>query len=260
MLSAWLAALSAGLGPVLALRLTMGLAGPWEPFPTHVREMCGEPPIAAESLCNVEAGLQDTYLLVERIAEDAGDALPSRIGALVRDRLVSVEWHPDPDPTSVSAGLVGMYDAATHRVSLRQGLREEPLRVRASVVAHELGHAALHFDGAGAQLRPAEACLQNEAEAFKVGMIVYERARRLDDEPAGGEGSVDRHLAGELDAWWQLSGGKTFTPAGLDDLANRHIFLHGYAVDCNWRPSDKEHVQCLRAFTSWSPLGSSRER
>jgi hypothetical protein len=35
--------------------------------------------------------------------------------------------------------------------------------------------------------------------------------------------------------WQQLSGGDTLTASGLDDLANRHIFLHGYAVDCNWR-------------------------
>jgi hypothetical protein len=197
--------------------------------------MCGEPPVPGESLCNVEEGLQDAYLLIERIVADDGTGVPKRVSAVVRDRLVSVEWYPNPDPTSVRAGLMGMYDGSSHRVYLPQGLRPEPLRVRAAVMAHELGHAALLFDGVGAGLRPAEVCLQNEAEAFKVGIVVYERARHLVDEPGRSEGSVDRHLADELDLWWRLSGGEAFTPSGLDDLANRHIFIHGYAIDCNWR-------------------------
>ena len=66
---------------------------------------------------------------------------------------------------------------------LPQGLRPEPLRVRAAVMAHELGHAALQFDDVDAGLKPAEACLELEARAYKIGMIVYERARHLVDEP-----------------------------------------------------------------------------
>lgn len=226
---------STGVGLALALTLSVVVAGPWEPYPPRVREMCGEPPVPSESLCNVEEGLHDAYVLVERLVADDGVGIPERVSAVVRDRLVSVEWYPNPDPTSVRAGLMGMYDGASHRVYLPQGLRPEPLRVLAAVMAHELGHAALLFDGVGAGLKPAEACLQNEAEAFKVGMTVYERARGSVDEPAGAEGSVDRHLAEELDLWRRLSGGETLTASGLDDLANRHVFLHGYAIECNWR-------------------------
>jgi hypothetical protein len=220
---------------VLALVFTLSTTSPWAPVPPQVRAMCGEPPIAEESLCNVEEGLHDAYLLLEHIASDGQDDVPGRVSAVVRDRLVSVEWYPNADPTSVRAGLMGMYNEGTHRILLPQGLRGEPLRVRSSVMAHELGHAALLYDEVAAGLRPAETCLEHEARAYKVGIIVYERARHLIDEPGGAEGSVDRHLADELDLWWRFSGGETFTPSGLDDLANRHIFLHGYAIDCNWR-------------------------
>jgi hypothetical protein len=209
------------------------VAAPWAPLPPRVGEMCGQPPVAEESLCNVDEDLQDAFLLVERIVAEGGDALSEHLGNMIRSRLVSVEWYPDP--TAIDAGLLGMYEERSHRVYLSQRLRPEPLRVRAAVLAHEVDHAALLFDGVGEHLRPAEACLENEAKAFKVEIVVYERARHLVAEPSGPEGSVDRHLADELDMWWRLSGGETFTPAGLDDLANRHIFLHGYAIDCNWR-------------------------
>ena len=225
-----------GVSLALALVLTLSTAGPWAPMPPRVREMCGDPPIAEENLCNVEDGLRDAYSLVDHIVvADGRDDVPDRVSAVVRDRLVSVEWYPNPDPTSVRTRLMGMYNETSHQVYLPQGLRAEPLRVRAAVMAHELGHAALLFDGVGAGLKPAEACLENEARAYKIGMIVYERARHFVDEPGGPEGSVDRHLADELDLWWRLSGGEAFTPGGLEDLANRHIFIHGYTNDCNWR-------------------------
>ncbi|MFN8632659.1 MAG: hypothetical protein U0893_02305 [Chloroflexota bacterium] len=224
-----------GASLALALALTAGAFAPWEPMPPRVREMCGELPVAEESLCNVHEELRDAYLLVERIVGEEGDDVPDRARAMVRDRLVTVEWLHGADPTSVRAGLAGMYAESSHQVLLPQGLRSEPLRVRASVVAHELGHAALLYDNVSAGLRPAELCLDHEARAYKVGIRAYDRARQLVQEPPGDEGSVDRHLADEMAMWQRLSGGDSLTAAGLDDLATRHVFIHGYAVDCNWR-------------------------
>lgn len=235
-------ALAAGL---LAWSLTAvnSASGQHTPMPSRVVELCGDLPIPVESLCNVEESLRDSFLLIERIVAMQRDGAPPEVDAaplpdsvvlVVRERQISVEWYSTANSTDLRDGLMGLYDENRHQIHLGPALRPEPQRVWASVMAHELGHAALQQEGVGGNLRPAEACLENEARAFKIGMVAYVYATRAtSSEPV--VLPVDRHLASEVDLWHQFSGGERLTAGGLDDLAARHIFLHGYTIDCNWR-------------------------
>jgi hypothetical protein len=224
----------AGIIAVLTLTTMTDVSAVWSTFPPRVSEMCGEPPITAESLCNVDEGLRETFLLIENIVAESDGKIPDGITLVVRDRQVSAEWYPATDPMALREGLLGIFSEERQEVHLAPSLRVEPQRVWASVLAHELAHSALLRNGTASQQRPADACLEREAQAFKIGVRVFEQAkgRTGDSQPTT---PIDRHLSDELEIWRRASGGAQMTEAGLDDLANRHVFLHGYAIDCNWR-------------------------
>lgn len=227
-------ALLFGIGLVLAATLAIP-ARSAVALPNRVRELCGAEPISFETLCNVDEELRDAFLLVERIVGADGLPMLSRVAGVVRDGAVSVDWYPNPDQAALRRGLIGMYSDRDRRVYIPQLLREEPLRVRVSVMAHELDHAAWDVDQRGAGLTPGQDCLDGEIHAYKTGMLVYEFIRRVLDGPSDPSSEVDTYLDGELATWRQLSGSQTLTDSGLNDLANRHIFGRGYDSHCNWR-------------------------
>lgn len=222
---------------ILALVFGAALAPAWAVTPPRVIELCGKPPIPPESLCNVVEDLHGAFALVERTVADGAEGLPVlvQVPEVVREHLVTVEWYPDPDPAATRPGLMGIYDESKRQILLPRSLGEEPVRAWSAVISHELAHATLLHQRVGADKRPAVACLEHEAEAFKVGIVVYERARRLEGGPEPPEKDVDTYLAEQVDDWRRLSGGGNLTTAGLNDLANRHIFLNGYGTHCNWR-------------------------
>lgn len=153
---------------------------------------------------------------------------------VARERAVAGAWYPGRGAAEPQRSLIGIYDVSHRRVFLPQKHQAEPLRVRAAMLAHELSHAAWDVDGVGAELRPADACFQGEARAYKAGIVVYERLRRdAPDDPPSSE--VDRYLTAELARGYELAGGPPLAPGALDDLANRHLFLNGYDETCNWR-------------------------
>jgi len=205
----------------------------------RVREMCGDEPVPRESLCNVAGELQEAFMLVEWVVATADFPVTDPPKRVVREREVAVDWYPDPDPAMLRPGLLGLYEPSSRRVYLPQGLGDEPLRVRAAVLAHELSHASWYVEGLGAGLPPARACLENEKRAYAVGIATYERSAAVtgldvtgrEDRPPG---QVDRYLAEELSLWRQLSGGGGLTTEALGDLANRFIFQNGYAERCSW--------------------------
>jgi hypothetical protein len=234
------------LGSVLARALAMGVvlalvaAFAMPPrgaaaLPNRVRELCGEEPISFDTLCNVDEDLREAFLLVERIVGAEGLPTLSRIAGVVRDGAVSIDWYPNPERSALRRGLIGLYADRDRRVYVPWLLHEEPLRVRASVMAHELDHAAWDVDQRGVGMTPDQSCLDGEIRAYKTGILVYEYTRRVFDEPKAPAGEVDTYLDGELVTWRMLSGGQTLADNGLNDLANRHIFSHGYDSRCNWR-------------------------
>lgn len=221
-------------GFALALSLAAGDMA-WQPaMPPRVNEMCVEAPIPDESLCNVEESLREPFLLVERAVAESNGALPESLTSIVRERQLSVEWYPAADPAAARNGLMGVYNERLRQVQVMPGLRPEPARTQAAVIAHELGHAVILREDAARPARPADACLEDEIRAYKIGLRAYEITLRL----TGGEPAVtliDQKLSEDVAMWRKFSGGDQLTDTGLDDLTNRHIFLHGYTSHCNWR-------------------------
>ncbi|MFN0071995.1 MAG: hypothetical protein ACKVVP_10970 [Chloroflexota bacterium] len=185
-----------------------------------------------EELCNVDGGLKDAFTLAERIAAAANPSSGERLGAVVRERQVRVEWYPDSAP--LRAGVMGVYRSGDRIIWMAPGLRNEPLRARASILAHELAHASWDLDALGNGLAPVQACMNNEVRAYRWGLIVYEQAIRETGEPEQPNGESDKYLAEQLDRWRRGSGGSQLKPEALDDLARNFLFQNGYADRCAW--------------------------
>jgi hypothetical protein len=182
--------------------------------------------------CSVPYDLRDAFSLAERLAVVVESTEGSRMAALAREGHVRVEWYPD----SVVPGFntYGRYLSRTRVIWAAPTLRDEPLRVRATVLVHELAHATWDIDHLGAELAPLEACIENEARAYRWSIRVYAEALRASVEPAPPAGTLDGLLAERLDLWRRLSGGGQLTSRALDDLARDFVLNNGYAQDCAW--------------------------
>ena len=199
--------------------------------PSRVEALCGAGDVPWDSLCNVEPELREAFVLIEKIGGGEGLLLRDRLSAMIRDRHAAIDWHPDPSISVTHPGLLGMFDSSTGRVYVPQGLRDEPLRVRTAILAHELTHAIWEVDGMDADLDPALACVGNEMMAFRVGILMYARVIGMTDEGTRPRSQTDAGLQQQLAVWLQLSDGK-LTVEGLDKLAAAHVLRNGYVEHC----------------------------
>ena len=200
--------------------------------PDRVRAMCGDQPVRWESLCNVDPGLRESFLLIEQIGGEPDFLVRNRLSAMIRDRHAAIDWHPNAALPSIHPGLLGMYDSMTRRVYVPQALKTEPRRVRTAVLAHELAHAIWDADHVGAEMDGALACLSNEALAYKVGILIYARLYFMTGEGDGPQSAHDAELMSHLGAWVQLSAGQRPTADGLDLLTGQHLLSNGYFERC----------------------------
>lgn len=166
--------------------------------------MCADGTTTVE-LCNVDEQLWDSFLLVGRLALAAERPSGERISAVVTEGRVSVEWYPNSVPLRL--GVMGVYSSRERTIWLAPGLRDEPLRARASILGHELAHAAWDIHGMGSGQATVQDCMENEAQAYRWGIIIYEGAIRETREPAPPLGDSDAFLAEQLGRWRRASGG-----------------------------------------------------
>ena len=199
--------------------------------PSRVAALCGAGDVAWDSLCNVEPDLREAFVLIEQIGGGEGLLLRDRLSAMVRDRHAAIDWHPDQSLSVTHPGLLGMFDPSTGRVYVPRGLKDEPLRVRTAVLAHELTHAIWQVDGMDGDEEPALACLANEALAYRVGLVLYARLIMMTNEGLEPRSRTDAGLQRELGAWLKLSDGK-LTADALDKLAAAHLLRNGYVERC----------------------------
>jgi hypothetical protein len=111
-------------------------------MPERVVAMCGGGSVPWESLCNVDAGLHEAFRWIERIGGSEELLLRNRLSAMIRDRHVAIDWHPNHDLPAIHPGLLGLFDKTSGRVYVPQALRSQPERVKAAILAHEPTHAA----------------------------------------------------------------------------------------------------------------------
>lgn len=174
-----------------------------------------------DSLCNVEPELRRSYLLIEQVAD-----LPwfrDRISGMVRDRKVTVEW----DWHDLQRSHLGAFYSETNKVLIPAAVRGNTDRVEAAILAHELWHSYANLLG---WHRPfsLQSCLQDEKEAWMVGMTFYLKIYALGSERPEPHNEIDVMMMSTLYRWWQLGGG---TPA-LESLANEHLAVNGYLQHC----------------------------
>jgi hypothetical protein len=203
--------------------------------PDRVKAMCGDRAVPWESLCNVDPGLHEAFVLIERIGGDPDFIVRNRLSAMIRDRHAAIDWHPNLNLSSIHPGILGLYDISTSRVYVPQALKGEPLRVRTAVLAHELTHAAWEADNLGAGMSGPLACLSNEALAYQVGMMIYARVYLMTGEGDAPRSRNDQFLMGQILDGLTLSGGQQFTREGLDRLSARHLATNGYLEKCAQR-------------------------
>jgi hypothetical protein len=207
------------LGPLALGALLAGLllrAGEVRAAP----EPC--PPDAPwEALCNVEPELRPSYLWLERVAELT--YFRERISGTVRDRRVTVEW----DWEASDPNQLGAYELRTRRVLLPTHLRGGPDRVEAAIMAHELWHAYADLHGRHRPLT-LHTCLEDEKEAFAVGVLFYAHVYARTGEPGRPMTAADDHLR-QLMLEWEEGGG---TDAVLAAMAQRHVVDKGYFFRC----------------------------
>jgi hypothetical protein len=200
--------------------------------PDRVRAMCGAGPVAWESLCNVDPGLHDSFILIEQIGGSPDFIVRNRLSAMIRDRHAAIDWHPNEALPSIHPGLLGLYDSSTRRVYVPRALGQEPLRVKTTILAHELTHAIWDVDDMGAGMDRARACVANEALAYRVGIILYPRLYAISGEGERPRSALDANLMRDVLDWLELSGGQRFTTEGLNQLTTRHLTRGGYVQRC----------------------------
>ena len=173
-----------------------------------------------ESLCNVEPELRRSFLRLERVAELAH--FRERISGMVRNRRVTIEW----EWSLTDRETLGGYNRRTHQVLMPPHLRGGPDRVEAAIMAHELWHAYTEHVGVFQPFTAAN-CLEDERQAFKVGMLFYVRlyAAEAPSELANDTEGFLWLLARE----WDRRGG---SDAALDALAQEHVVDRGYYFRC----------------------------
>ena len=205
-----------------ALVIWAALSGPPSPV-GHAQAAPERCPTDApwESLCNVEPELRRSYLWIERVADLT--FFRERISGVVRNRQVTVEWAweiTDPD-------FLGGFSARNRRVVLPVHLRGGPDRVEAAIIAHELWHGYGDLTG---RHRPEtfQNCLEDEREAFMVGMLFYDRLYALTPERRQPTPGADAHFHGLRREWEERDG----TDATLATMADEHVRNRGYFLRC----------------------------
>jgi hypothetical protein len=182
-------------------------------------ETCS-PDASWSSLCNVEHDLRPSYLWIEQV-EDL-TYFRERISGMVRNRHVSVRWDrqiKDPD-------FFGGFKPQTREVFVAGHLRGGPDRVESSIIAHELWHAYGHHHGRNT--RTLYGCLEDEKEAFAVGLLFYDRLLAVSRERPVAKPGVDSFFYG-LRLEWQARGG---TDAAMAAMADEHVKNRGYLFHC----------------------------
>ena len=145
-----------------------------------------------------------------------------RISGMIRNRHVTVEW----DWSITDQDTLGGFHRRTRQVLMPPHLRGGPDRVEAAILAHELWHAYAEHVG-WFQPLTASSCLEDERQAFKVGLLFYVRlhAAEAPSEPAGGPDGFLWLLARE----WDRRGG---SDAALAEMAQEHVVDRGYYFRC----------------------------
>lgn len=196
----------------------------WLAWPVLARadpEPC-PPDVGWDSLCNVEPELRRAFLWLERV-----DGLPhfrDRISAMVRDRHVTVEWDWDDWNTD----HLGAYHRKTRQIKVPIHLRENsPNRVLAGILAHELWHAHAEVRGLF-QPFTARACLDDERDAFVVGLLFYANVYWISGEPGRPMHEADEFYR-ELMLEWEQGGATAET---LQTMAREYLADKGYVFIC----------------------------
>ena len=228
----WFRAALATLTAVVAMAATFSSGVAHAQTPDRVKAMCGNQPVPWESLCNVDPGLREPFLLIEQIGGEPDFLVRNRLSAMIRDRHAAIDWHPNGSLTSSHPGLLGMYDSSTSRVYVPQALRDEPQRVKTAVLAHELTHAIWDTDKFGAEMEGPLACIANEDLAYRVGMIIYARVFDMTGEGDRPRSALDASLMSQIVSWLELSGGRRLTADGLELLSWQHLSGDGYLEKC----------------------------
>jgi hypothetical protein len=201
-------------------------------MPERVVAMCGGGSVAWESLCNVDAGLHEAFRWIERIGGSEELLVRNRLSAMIRDRHVAIDWHPNQDLPAIHPGLLGLFDKTSGRVYVPQALRSQPERVKAAILAHELTHAAWQVDQTGAELDAPSACLVDEARAYQVGLVLYARIFTLSGEGDGPRTALDQSLMAQVGELTALARERGSIAEGLNEMARRHLARSGYVQAC----------------------------
>ncbi len=194
-----------------------------------------------KSLCNVEHDLRPAYFWIEQVKDLS--FFRERLSGMVRNRRVSVKWErqiKDPD-------FFGGFKPRTREVFVAGHLRGGPDRVESSIIAHELWHAYGHHHGRFA--RTLHGCLEDEKEAFTVGMLFYDRILAVSGEPPGPRPGADTFFYG-LWSEWKRRGG---SDAAMATMADEHVQTRGYWFHCliisdppaTFRPNSPEPMSRL---------------
>jgi hypothetical protein len=193
------------------------------PVPPGGAQVAGEPcPGDApwSSLCNVEHDLRPAYLWIEQVKELS--FFRERLSGMVRNRRVSVVWgHEIKDPD-----FLGGFKPQAREVVVAGHLRGGPDRVESSIIAHELWHAYGHHHGKNT--RTLHGCLEDEKEAFAVGLLFYDRLLAVSGERPVPKPGADSFFYGLREEWKQRGG----TDAAMAAMADEHVKNRGYLFHC----------------------------
>jgi hypothetical protein len=172
------------------------------------------------SLCNVEHDLRPSYLWIEQVKELSH--LRDRLSGMVRNRRVSVVWgHDIKDPD-----FLGGFKPQTREVVVAGHLRGGPDRVESAIIAHELWHAYGHHHGRNT--RTLHGCLDDEKEAFGVGLLFYDRLLAVSGERPLPKPGVDSFFYGLREDWKERGG----SDAAMAAMADEHVKNRGYLFHC----------------------------